>query len=215
MANALRRVRTLRNFYTSKFSLSENPLAERNDWVNGAVTGIDWHNCASNGDRAIGHQTNAANFDDALAHLSGTWPADHFVQAVVVNDFGAIAGSPEVELHVRRQMAAHSATGYEFNMALSGATNGYVTIVRWNGALGDFTTLDQHTGAQYKAVTGDVLKLTAVGSTITAYVNGAQVAQATDATWATGSPGIGFQCDDNGDADNATFGLRNLTAGAL
>lgn len=198
--------------YTTTFSSTQNPISESGRWSNGAAVGLDWHNCASNGTLGFGHQTNAANFDDAIAIMTGTWAANHYAQGTVVNSFGgAISGSPEVEVHVRRAMSAHSATGYEFNMALSGATNGYVTIVRWNGALGDFTTLDQHTGSQYKAVTGDVLKLTAVGTTITAYVNGVQVAQATDATFASGTPGMGFQCDANGDTDNTKFGFSTWT----
>jgi hypothetical protein len=40
--------------------------------------------------------------------------------------------------------------------------------------------------------TGDVVKAAIVGNVITAFVNGVAVAQATDDTFSTGSPGFGF-----------------------
>ncbi len=46
--------------------------------------------------------------------------------------------------------------------------------------LGKFTYLKQNGGAQYGIADGDVVKATVVGNVITAYINGVQVAQATD-----------------------------------
>ena len=71
----------------------------------------------------------------------------------------------------------------------------YLIIVRWNGPLGDFTYLVNTTGAQYGVTEGDVVKATIVGNVITAYLNGIEVGTATDATYATGSPGMGMNLD--------------------
>ena len=41
-------------------------------------------------------------------------------------------------------------------------------------------------------VTGDVIKATIVGNVISAYINGALLARATDSTFSSGQPGISF-----------------------
>ena len=66
--------------------------------------------------------------------------------------------------------------------------------MRWNGGLGDFTVLPT-IGATYlgrNLVSGDVIKATIVGSTISTFINGALMAQATDTTFKAGQPGISF-----------------------
>jgi hypothetical protein len=70
--------------------------------------------------------------------------------------------------------------------------------------------MTQLAGATAHGVNGDVLKATISGSTITAYLNGAQVAQATDTTFASGSPGIVFFQGANG--LNANYGFSQFTA---
>jgi hypothetical protein len=52
--------------------------------------------------------------------------------------------------------------------------------------------LDARGGTPYGVADGDIVKATIVGNVITAYINGVQVLQATDGTYASGSPGIGF-----------------------
>ena len=47
-------------------------------------------------------------------------------------------------------------------------------------------------GANYGVANGDLAKATIVGNVITAHVNDVQVLQATDNTYATGRPGMGF-----------------------
>ena len=93
--------------------------------------------------------------------------------------------------------------------------NSYIQIVRWNGALGDFTVLANCGGTACAVRMGDVVKATIVGSTITAYVNGVQKAQAIDSTYSNGSPGMGFNGGGNvgGVNDiNGDFGFMSLTA---
>ena len=91
-----------------------------------------------------------------------------------------------------QQLAQVFVSIYEINFRRSKTPNAYTQIVRWNGALGDFTLLSSHGGAQYGVANGDVVKATVMGNVITVYLNGAQVNQATDDTYTNGSPGMGF-----------------------
>ena len=89
--------------------------------------------------------------------------------------------------------------------------------MRWNGPVGDFTYLVNTSGAQYGVTEGDVVKATIVGNVITAYLNGVQVGTATDATYTTGSPGMGMNLE-TGDAScvgtNGDYGFKHFTAAA-
>jgi hypothetical protein len=114
-----------------------------------------------------------------------------------------------MELLLRFSDDANNARGYEclFNYA------GGVQIVRWNGALGDFTVLTTTGpgGLGRDLVSGDVIKATIVGNVISSYINGVLRAQATDSTFATGQPGIGFFTRPAGVADNVKFGMTSYT----
>jgi hypothetical protein len=87
--------------------------------------------------------------------------------------------------------------GYEVNFGVSHA---YLQIVRWNGPLADFTYLGSSCTyasvcgqvAGFTVQNGDVAKATISGSTIRVYVNGTLRATATDSTYTTGNPGIGY-----------------------
>ena len=81
-------------------------------------------------------------------------------------------------------------------------------IVRWNGALGDFTYIASTTGPGLK--NGDVVEATISGDTITAYINGVEVLQGTDSTYATGDPGMGFFLQ--GSANTQDYGFTSFTA---
>jgi hypothetical protein len=91
------------------------------------------------------------------------------------------------------------------------APKAYAEIVRWNGRLGDFTYLDRHNGTQFGVKSGDVVKAAIKGNVITAYINGKQVAQATDSTYTTGRPGIGFYLE-GGSGVNRDYGFSSFTA---
>jgi hypothetical protein len=100
----------------------------------------------------------------------------------------------------------NSITGYELNCSVVRAQP-YLTLVRWNGPLNNFTYLVRNATP---CVNGDVLKLTAVGNTFTVYKNGVQVLQGTDATFQKGSPGVGFY--NSADTNWSRFGLSNFSA---
>ena len=99
--------------------------------------------------------------------------------------------------------------GYEISFKCSKTSGAYAQIVRWNGTRGDFTHLSLLAGAQYGVTEGDVLKATIVGNVITGYINGVQVIQATDGTFLTGNPGIGFYAaTENANSDYGFTSFR-------
>jgi hypothetical protein len=201
--------------YSTNFSLTENPVSEGGNWINGGVTGLDFSNVQTIRSLAFGTQSGTASGDstyaDSTAVLAGTWGPDQTVQATiaVTNASSASNVFEEVELRVRTTITAHSITGYEINCSVStNSQNFYCQIVRWNGLLASFTILG---GQSAHAKNGDIFKATINGSTITAYLNGVQIVQVTDSTYTTGSPGIGFFLQ-GASGLNANYGFSNFAA---
>jgi hypothetical protein len=191
--------------YSTNFALDEKPI-----WENGAWThvGLDWATVQTFGGKAFGTQTGSGGYDDSYAHLSG-FPPDVSVSATIYKAAGIPAGDiHEVELHLRWADAVHNARGYECLLHHNG---NYAQIVRWEGGLGKFTYIAY--GASPAPKTGDVLSATAVGNVITFYLNGAKIAQATDATWAAGDPGMGFYRESSG--TNTLYGFSSYSVQAL
>jgi hypothetical protein len=69
------------------------------------------------------------------------------------------------------------------------SANPSIEIVRWNGGLGNFASMNSKTAG---CTTGDVLSATRSGNTITACKNGTAMITRSDTTCTRGSPGIGF-----------------------
>jgi hypothetical protein len=86
--------------------------------------------------------------------------------------------------------------------------NPYCQIVRWNGRLGDFTLLDARSVG---VVNGDVVKATAVGSTITCYINNSGIFSVNDTTYPSGNPGMGSYLQD-GLGPPLNYGFSSYTA---
>ena len=95
-------------------------------------------------------------------------------------------------------MTAHRCTGYEVFWRCLKTDNAYAEIVRWNGKIGDFTSLARQVGPEFGVSDGDVVEATIVGTVIKSYINGVEVLSATDDAFDSGSPGIGFNfgCGD-------------------
>jgi len=202
--------------YSTSFPLTENPISEGGGWVNGGAVGLDWTNVSTTPGRAIGLQV-GANFTDATAVLqSMSWRPDQKATAVVSTTSAPLESCfQEVELHLRTVISAHSITGYEINYKFSADSTAYMEIVRWNGAVGDFTVLQKFNGQQFGVTNGDTVMATVVGNEITAYKNGVQQGQITDSTYSSGSPGIGFNLDNGVSScpgTNATYGFSSFTA---
>ena len=208
--DALTVTATTGNFYTTNFPLTENPISESGKWINGGVAG--WLNVRTTPGHVFGSgmssgcPDNSASCNDPTAVLSGTWGANQTVQGTVyVNPSLGTSCCHEVELRLRTTITANRITGYEINCSVS--ANGYLQLVRWDGALGNWRQLNE---ASTSCVNGDVLSATANGSTITVYKNGVQQFVQTDATYSGGSPGVGFF--DNIDANLSNFGFSSFTA---
>jgi len=198
-------------FYTTKFPLTENPISESGKWINGGTTGIDWGNVQTTPGHAFGTVVSLGPpYNDSTAVLAAPWPANQTAKATVhtVNQTSGVY--EEVELRLRTTITAHSITGYEFNFRCIADGSQYAQIVRWNGALNDFTYVDSRTGPGLHD--GDVVMATAVGSTLTTYINGTAIFSATDSTFATGHPGVGFYNQGGTLSQNADYGFEDFTA---
>lgn len=200
--------------YTTAFPLTENPISEGGNWINGQAVGLDWHDVSTTPGLAIGHQS-GTSYTDGTALLTGAWGPTQTVEAVVHTVNPKESCYQEVEMRLRSTLTAHSCTGYEISFKATKSASAYLIIVRWNGPVGDFTYLKNVTGAQYGIAEGDTVKATIVGNVITAYLNGVAVGTATDPTYTTGSPGMGFNLE-TGDTScigtNGDYGFTRFTA---
>ncbi len=193
---------------------------------NGAWThvGTSWAviKTVSGPNRAVGTQAGTGAYDDSYAHLSGFRP-NVMAQATIYKDPSIVSDPPgthEAELHLRWADTASTARGYECSLAFDGQ---YLLIVRWNGALGDFSILSEPTSfpsGTMPPVTGDIFKATIIGSTINVYINkndghGDQlIGTASDSTWTDGNPGIGMWLNSPG-TDQTRYGFTSYTVTEL
>jgi len=129
-----------------------------------------------------------------------------------VNQTQAIA--EEVELRLRTTITEHHITGYEFLYRVTADGSQYLGIVRWNGPLNDFTSLTDEscskTGPGLR--NGDSVMATAIGTTLTLYINGKPYCQANDRRFMNGSPGIGFWNWGGTMKDNHNYGFTSFQA---
>jgi hypothetical protein len=132
------------------------------------------------------------DYDDPTAVLSGEWGKNQHVTAKVFTRKQTDKYFQEVEIHLRSTMAPHRATGYEVFWRCLKTEKAYAEIVRWNGKIGDFTSLKKLFGPQYGVKDGDVVEAIVEGNVITGFINGVEVISATDDAFTSGAPGIGF-----------------------
>jgi hypothetical protein len=197
--------------YSTGFPLGENPVSEGGKWECGGTVGLDWADVATTPGRAFGLESGVTGYDDATALLTGAWGPNQTAQATVFTSNQNDKLWEEVELRLRSSLSSHNATGYEIIFRCSKTSNAYSDIVRWNGPLGSFTYLSHKEGAEYGVANGDVVRATMVGNVITVYKNGVQMAQATDGTYATGHPGMGFFLQ-GGTGANRDYGFSAYSA---
>jgi hypothetical protein len=114
------------------------------------------------------------------------------VEAVVHIANPSVSCNQEVELLLRWTSTGHRATGYECLARCLDSPNSYIEIVRWNGALGDFSYIARLHSASVGIRDGDTLRATIIGNQISFYVNGVIKLKCNDNTYSTGNPGIGF-----------------------
>jgi len=213
------------NCYSTNFATAENPISEKGKWISGKAVGLDWADVATQPGFAYGTESGRGKdkmvYDDAVALLTGSWGPDQTAVATVhsVDQTGRVF--EEVELRLRSSLSPHSSTGYEILFRCLKTPEAYASIVRWDGPLAKFVYLSQKQGAQYGVSDGDLIKAKVVGNVITAYINGVELLQATDDTYSSGSPGMGFWLRKPGgllswlrveENDNVSYGFTTFAA---
>jgi hypothetical protein len=204
----------LERSYRTSFELDEVPLSEGGLWLNGRKEGIDWADVVTRNGVAYGEVTRMGvaerrveqgnldpsregslpegDYDDPTAVLAGEWGRNQHVKAAVFSKHPTDKYFQEVEIRLRSAIAPHLCTGYEVFWRCLQTEGGYAEIVRWNGKIGDFTSLTKLIGPEYGVKDGDVVEATIHGNVLTGFINGKAVISATDDLFDSGSPGIGF-----------------------
>ena len=200
--------------YRTRFQQDEHPISEGGIWLNGARDGIDWADVIVRNGVAYGSVTRMqaaerrveqgnlssadpgaapeGDYDDPTALLAGAWGKNQHATATVFSKNPTEEYFQEVEIRLRSTLTPHRCTGYEVFWRCLKTENAYAEIVRWNGKIGDFTSLRKLIGPQYGVRDGDVVQAIISGRDIRGFVNGVEVISATDDAFDAGSPGIGF-----------------------
>ena len=225
-------VADVRLSYTTNFDMNESALSERGAWLTdrdplqrpvSVVNGI-----------AFGTQTGleaaSKNYNDSEAWLSGTFPSDQRVSALIHKEPGLSGGYQEVEILLRWSVGAmrtglpygdtHS-YGYEINLAWDGQ---YSCIAQFKEtAMFDSLVSGSPTTA-LGVQDGDIFTAEIVGNTITALLTRqgttmilGSATDDSDSPVTTGTPGIGFfRGTSPGSTTNSqSFGFSSFTASAL
>jgi hypothetical protein len=204
----------LERSYRTSFELDEVPISEGGLWLNGRKEGIDWADVVTRNGVAYGEVTRMGvaerrveqgnldpsgegslpegDYDDPTAVLAGAWGRNQHVKAAVFSKHPTDKYFQEVEIRLRSNIAPHVCTGYEVFWRCLKTDSGYAEIVRWNGKIGDFTSLTKLIGPHYGVRDGDVVEATIHGNVLRGFINGEEVISATDDVFESGSPGIGF-----------------------
>ena len=200
--------------YSTRFEVDEDPISEGGMWINGRKDGIDWIDVVTKNGVAYGAVTRMGaaerrveqgnlestgddsvpegDYDDPTAVLAGAWGTNQHATATVFSRNQTEEYFQEVEIRLRSTIEPHLCTGYEVFWRCLKTENAYAEIVRWNGKIGDFTSLNKLIGPKYGVEDGDVVEATISGNVLKGFINGVEVISAMDDAFATGSPGIGF-----------------------
>ena len=151
--------------YSTRFEADEDPISEGGMWLNGQTDGIDWVDCMTqNGGEVCGEvsrmtvaerraeqvhdeatggeELTAGDYDDPAAVLTGEWgPNQHGKATVFCRNptERVLPGGRDPPAQRDRRPTAAPAT--RCSSGRSRPTRGYAEIVRWNGPIGDFTSL--------------------------------------------------------------------------
>ncbi len=202
--------------YHTTFPLTEDPISEGGNWISGKATGQHWSDVRTTPGFAFGTETGSNGYDDSTAVVAGTWNPDQTACATARIPQSLTASFEEIELRLRTTITPGSITGYEINFSASSSSSAYIQIVRWNGPFGSFNYLNTRNGPGIH--TGDRLCASIVTganhvSTIKVTINGgAPILTATDSSFNSGSPGIGFYLQGGTTANDAYFGWTDFTA---
>lgn len=174
--------------YATSFDATEQPISETGRWRRARNA---WTDVRTAEGVAFGTNGRSNGYDDSYALLSGFGPNQH-AQAVIQRSAELASGiTHEVELLLRFSDGPSYARGYECLFAYFGG----VQVVRWNGAIGDYTALPLRGGPQRldrELQTGDRIAATIRGNVIRVFINDELMAETEDSTYVSGQPGISF-----------------------
>ena len=200
--------------YRTEFRGDETPISEGGIWLNGKRDGIDWADVLMRDGRVYGEVTRMmakerrveqqvlgagaaagaveGDYDDPTAVLAGSWGRDQYGRARVFSKNQTDKYFQEVEIRLRSSIKPHWCDGYEVFWRCLKTEGGYAEIVRWNGKIGDFTSLKKLVGKDYGVEDGDLIEASIAGNVIKGYVNGKEMISAVDDKIQSGNPGVGF-----------------------
>lgn len=215
--------RTAVRSYQTDFSRDEDPISEDGLWLNGKADGIDWADVVSKNGRCYGGPSRnevlearaeqgtmdatgtdaVGDYDDPTAVIGGEWGPNQHGKGVVFSENPTDEYYQEVQIRLRTEIKANWCRGYEVFFRCLKSDQAYAEIVRWNGKIGDWTSLERHEGIEYGVEDGDVIEATIEGNVLKGFINGKEVISVTDDTEgavANGCPGVGFNfgCGDTG-----------------
>jgi len=213
--------------YKTDFPIDEDPISENGMWLNGKKDAVDFSDCvvsngfvhggpsrmnnlekrAEQGNLEDSDEAPVGDYDDPTAILTGEWGPNQHGRATARVTKPTEEWFQEVQIRLRSSIEPGRITGYEIFFRCLTGESGYAEIVRWNGPVGDWTSLQRHTGPEYGVADGDVIEATIEGNVIKGFINGVEKITVTDDTWTEGAPGIGFNFgigdtyDDHGLSD--------------
>lgn len=201
--------------FTSTFTATANPL-DPTKWKGGLADGLDWLNFQSASNVACAGSASSSSpppYNDSMAILKTSvlaLAADQYVTWVIHRAGGYTPpGTHELGGFLRFTLTANNAQGMEW---YTGPTGGS-TIVRWNGAVNDFTALSPTGPGPSAPADGDVMLFTVVGTTYRAYQNGSLVWTVTDSTYATGQAGLQSYAEST--STFTSYGMSSVTMGNM
>jgi hypothetical protein len=217
--------------YKTEFKTNETPISEGGMWLNGRKDGVDWCDILVKDGVAFGEvsRNRAAekraeqaslgagagasglpegDYDDPTAVLTGKWGPDQYGKARIFSRNQTDKYFQEVQIRLRHNMFAKSCNGYEVFFRCLKTEAGYAEIVRWNGAIGGWTSLKKLVGLKYGVQDGDLIEASIVGNVIRGYLNGEEMISVIDDDIKSGAPGIGFNFGVGN--TNADHGMRSF-----
>ncbi len=213
--------------YSTGFPLSENPLSDGGNWVNGTITGTNTGCAATNTPGGVhyayGLQSgtngppNNSIYDDSLACLTGTWGPTQSLDITIylTNQLASSANVyEEIEYGLRCTLTTNGLHGYFIDCSLN-SDSGYVELGLSYGNYSNTNWGADRYGAQYVVHNGSKIHAAITNNTISVSFDGVLVLQSTDTTGLGptngGAPLIGF-FHQNGNSHQTDFGISSFTA---
>jgi hypothetical protein len=180
--------------YATNFAgADQNPLSQGGEWAKAANS---WQAV-----RKVGNIAKPAAytevFDDAYSLYRGAVYTDCEVIATIFRQNSSFA---EFEILLR----ASDSSGAISAVEMLCNTDGGVQIMRWNGALGDFTEITGSANSPGALADGHQLRATVIGNQYTYYHRSSpadswtQIGSATDSTYTSGRAGLAFYVHQTG-----------------